>query len=100
MKTASDSKTKSASEEYPDYPLEVVRVRKVKGQWEGIEKMMDDNRNCPQILQRSQAAVSALDSLKIEILKLFLAEFLDEFVRTSNYTRLKKTGSRNCSDRS
>ena len=36
-----------------------IRLKKVKGQIEGIEKMLTENRDCEEVLQQLQAARSA-----------------------------------------
>ncbi|MBX9767582.1 MAG: metal-sensitive transcriptional regulator [Bdellovibrionales bacterium] len=90
MKAKPGSKGKSVKEKDAEHPLEKVRVRKIQGQLEGIEKMMADSRHCPQIIQQVQAVVSALGSLKVEILKRYLDECLAEAQETSNYNRLKE----------
>jgi DNA-binding FrmR family transcriptional regulator len=88
MKTKSNLKKKITAEQHPDHSPEIPRVRKVLGQLEGIEKMITNRRYCPQILQQVQAAISALNSLKMEILKRHLSECLAESAQTGNYSRL------------
>jgi DNA-binding FrmR family transcriptional regulator len=67
---------------------EVVRVHKILGQLEGVERMIDSHRPCPQVLQQVQAAISGLTSLKIEILKRHLNECVAESIQTANYSKL------------
>ncbi len=50
----------------PDIQL---RVKKIKGQIGGIEKMIEENRYCIDILTQISAARSALDSLAIKLLE-------------------------------
>lgn len=45
------------------------RISKIKGQVEGIERMIDDNRDSVDIVQQVVAVNSALKNLGIEILK-------------------------------
>jgi DNA-binding FrmR family transcriptional regulator len=66
---------------------EVVRVHKILGQLEGVEKMIDSHRPCPQVLQQVQAAISGLTSLKMEILKRHLNECVAESTQTANYSK-------------
>lgn len=73
---------------YADHTSEVLRVRKVVGQLEGIEKMITGGRHCPQILQQVQSVSSALNGLKKEILRRHLGECLAEARQTENYSRL------------
>jgi len=44
------------------------RIKKVSGQVAGIEKMIDSNRSCDDIVQQIIAARSALSALATEIL--------------------------------
>jgi len=45
------------------------RISKIKGQVEGIERMIDENRDSIDIVQQVVAVNSALKNLGIEILK-------------------------------
>ncbi|MDD3474605.1 MAG: metal-sensitive transcriptional regulator [Candidatus Dojkabacteria bacterium] len=45
------------------------RMSKIKGQIEGIERMIDENRDSVDIVQQVVAVNSALKNLGIEILK-------------------------------
>lgn len=67
---------------------EVVRVHKILGQLEGVERMIDSHRPCPQVLQQIQAAISGLTSLKMEILRRHLNECMIESTQTANYSKL------------
>ncbi|HEX9804562.1 MAG TPA: metal-sensitive transcriptional regulator [Candidatus Dojkabacteria bacterium] len=49
--------------------MEKVRLNKIKGQINGIEKMLDDDRACLEVVQQIAAARAALAQLGIEILK-------------------------------
>lgn len=44
------------------------RIHRIKGQVEGIEKMMGENKSCLTVVQQIMAAKSALSSLAVEIL--------------------------------
>jgi len=44
------------------------RLRRVRGQVEGIERMVDDERYCIDVLTQIAAARSALDRVAIELL--------------------------------
>ena len=79
---------KSTQSSRLDHSAEVVRVHKILGQLEGVERMIGSHRPCPQVLQQVQAAISGLTSLKIEILKRHLNECLAESTQTANYSKL------------
>lgn len=88
MKRKARTKQMKTATDHPDHSVEIVRVRKITGQLEGIEKMIVARRYCPEILQQIKAASSALNALKIEILKRHLRECVAESAKTQNYSRL------------
>lgn len=51
---------------------ELPRLRRVRGQIDGVEKMIADGRYCIEILQQVKAARSALKALEATILKTHL----------------------------
>lgn len=57
---------------HPDHAEQKKRVRRIRGQIEGIDKMIDERRYCIDILHQVKAARSALQSLEAEILKVHL----------------------------
>ena len=46
-----------------------LRLRKIKGQIEGIEKMLAENRSCEEIIQQLQAVNSAIKNMMIVMIK-------------------------------
>ena len=47
----------------------VTRLHRIEGQVRGIEKMVDDDRYCVDILTQISAATTALESLALQILE-------------------------------
>lgn len=60
------------SAHHPDHSIHVVRLSRVKGQVEGIERMITDRRYCPDIIAQLKAAASALRAIEAEIFKAHL----------------------------
>ena len=58
---------KQASKRGHDHSPQLKRIARIKGQVEGIERMIIDRRYCPEIIQQIKAARSALKALEIEI---------------------------------
>lgn len=54
---------------HSNHSMELPRLRKIVGQLEGIEKMIRDNRYCPEIVQQVRAANSAVKALEVAIIK-------------------------------
>ena len=50
----------------------VVRLRKIRGQIEGIEKMVEANADCPDLLMQVVSARRALKSFSEEVLESHL----------------------------
>lgn len=72
------------SEHHPDHSKELKRLHRIKGQIEGVGKMIDDKRYCPDILNQIKAARSALKSLASEILKIHMNSCVKEAFRSQN----------------
>ncbi len=72
---AKDEKSKEVAsniEHHPDHSSHIVRLKKVKGQIEGIERMIVDRRYCPDIIAQLKAASSALKAIEAEVFKTHL----------------------------
>lgn len=54
---------------HPDHSKQLARLNRISGQIEGIKKMIQDNRYCPDILMQISAVRSALKSLEANILE-------------------------------
>ena len=52
-----------------DKPLLIKRLHRIEGQVRGIEKMVDEDRYCIDILTQISAATTALESLALQILE-------------------------------
>ena len=77
------SKKKRHTHEHPDHSAELTRLKKVAGQLQGIERMIEQKRYCPEIIQQIRAATSALRSLEMAI----LTEHLNQCVREAALTQ-------------
>lgn len=60
---------KDKTEIHPDHSLQKKRLSRVKGQIEGIERMIDERRYCPDIIIQLRAAASALKAIENQIMK-------------------------------
>lgn len=52
-----------------DHSAELKRLSRIKGQVEGVERMIQERRYCPEIVQQIKAARSALKSLEASIIE-------------------------------
>ena len=65
-------KTASSVVQHPSHAAEKNRLRRIRGQVEGIDRMIDDGRYCIDIVTQIRAAKSALQSLEKAILETHL----------------------------
>lgn len=63
---------KCCDQKYPDNSKELPRLKKIAGQVNGIQKMIEEQRYCVDILQQLNAVKSALNSVQAEILETHL----------------------------
>ena len=81
---ATAEKSRSNKKINPDHGVQKKRVNRIKGQIDGIERMIDDRRYCVDILNQIKAARSALSSLEAEILKTHLRHCIQAAFQTNN----------------
>jgi len=54
--------------QHPDHGKNKGRLKRVQGQIEGVIRMIDEKRYCPDILIQIKASKKALESIEAEIL--------------------------------
>jgi len=69
---------------HPDHSKELIKLKRAKGQIEGIMGMIEENRYCPDILIQIRAAKSALQSVEHSILKTHLGHCVHNVLETQN----------------
>jgi DNA-binding FrmR family transcriptional regulator len=73
------------------------RLRKIEGQIRGLQGMVNDGKECEQILTQLRAAQSALKSVSALVLKSFLMKCYSEIGKEPTpdeiYHKLEKTVS-------
>jgi DNA-binding FrmR family transcriptional regulator len=55
-----------------------LRLKKVEGQIRGIQKMLEDNRDCMDVIQQLQAVKSAINSINQLIIKQYLNKCIND----------------------
>lgn len=56
----------------PDHQSEVLRIHRIQGQLDGVKRMIESKRYCPEILTQTKAITSAIRALEAEILSKHL----------------------------
>jgi|TARA_B110000967_G_C18844749_1_gene541349 DNA-binding FrmR family transcriptional regulator len=76
---------KNCQANHPDYKKHIPRINKVVGQLNGIKKMIEDKRYCPEIITQLKAVSSACQSLEI----IMLQKHLEKCVMEAFYSKDK-----------
>lgn len=83
QKRNSASKTMDAKET-PDHSEELNRLSRIRGQVDGIERMIREGRYCPDIMNQVRSATSALRSVEKQLLKRHLKHCVTQAIRGKN----------------
>jgi DNA-binding FrmR family transcriptional regulator len=73
---------------HPCHKKEINRLRRIKGQIEGVEKMILDSRYCPEIIMQIRAACAALKSLESTIMNTHLKHCVLDAARSKDQTKI------------
>ncbi len=65
-------RSKIGAEMHPSHEAELPRINRIIGQLEGVKKMIDERRYCPEILIQLRAIRSAVRAVEGNILKTHL----------------------------
>ena len=75
---------KSCDSKHPNYEKHIPRLNKVVGQLNGIKKMIEDKRYCPEIITQLKAVSSACQSLEIIMLQKHIENCVIEAFKSEN----------------
>ena len=63
---------------HPCHKDQISNLRRVKGQIEGIERMISDGKYCVDILNQIKATKNAMKSIEVKVLKKHIEECIKE----------------------
>lgn len=72
---------KKDSLDHPDHSVHLKRLNRVRGQLDGIEKMIQQRRYCPDIVMQLRAAAKALQAIETEVLNTHVEGCVKSAVR-------------------
>ena len=77
--------------EYPDHSKQLSRLNRISGQIDGVKKMIEERRYCPDIITQLRAISSATKSLEASLLETHLESCVaDTFNSGDNDEREQK----------
>ena len=74
---------------HPDHSKELSRLNRISGQINGVQKMIEDNRYCPDILMQLKAVRSAIQSLEANILEAHLSACVVDAFSSKNKAEIE-----------
>ena len=69
---------------HPDHSNELSRLNRIGGQVDGIKKMIEEGRYCPDIMTQIKAIRSALKSVEANILERHLAGCMTNAIKSGS----------------
>jgi len=75
---------------HPDHSSQALRLKKVRGQILGIEKMIESRRYCVDILVQFRAVSAALVAVEAKVLESHLEGCVAEVIQSKNEVESKK----------
>jgi DNA-binding FrmR family transcriptional regulator len=76
--------------EHPDHTSSLVRLKKIKGQINGLEKMIEEKRYCVDILVQFRAIASALKAIEMSILNGHIQNCVQDAMRSKSKTEIQQ----------
>lgn len=84
MNQATTTSTHCCASEHPDHNTEIARLNRLGGQVEGVKKMINDRRYCPDIITQLRAIESAAKSIQSNILQRHLQACVQDSFEADN----------------
>jgi len=70
--------------ENPDHSKEVSRLNRISGQIDGVKKMIEERRYCPDIITQLRAISSATKAVEASLLETHLGACVTETFKAKN----------------
>lgn len=74
---------------HPDHTPELNRINRISGQLDGIRRMIQEGRYCPDILAQTRAAHAALRGLEAQILKRHIEHCLRAAIESTDESEIE-----------
>ena len=88
LQTNVDKKKKTAANppvaKHHDHSPQLKRLSRIKGQVEGVERMIEERRYCPEIVMQIKAVRSALKSLEMTVIEGHVRHCVKEAIQSGD----------------
>lgn len=76
--------------QHPSHQEQMPRLNRISGQVDGIKKMIEERRYCPEILTQLRAIRSAIKSIELRILNTHLSSCVTEAFLSQDQNEQRK----------
>lgn len=76
--------------QHPSHHKQMPHLNRVSGQIDGIKKMIEEGRYCPEILTQLRAIRSAIKSIELSILDTHLSSCVTEACLSQDHAEQRK----------
>lgn len=80
-----------AQNQHANHKSEIHRIHRMMGQLEGVKKMIEEGRYCPDILAQTRAITSALRALEAGILERHVEHCVHQVLHTADKKKVEST---------
>ncbi|MCB0331270.1 MAG: metal-sensitive transcriptional regulator [Bdellovibrionales bacterium] len=81
---------KHCDELHPSHKKQISRINRLSGQLEGVKRMIESQRYCPEILTQLRAIRSAVKSLEANVLQTHLTNCVTETFSSKRVSKREK----------
>ena len=81
---------RSENRKSPDHKKQINRLSRISGQLNGVKKMIEDQRYCPDIIKQLKAARSAIKSLEHNILETHISNCVVDTFTSEDRREIKR----------
>jgi DNA-binding FrmR family transcriptional regulator len=78
------SKKNNPPEAHPDHGEDLLRLRRIRGQLDGIEKMINERRYCPEIMNQLRSVAAAVKSVETLVMGRHLRHCVADAMRAND----------------
>ncbi len=75
---------------HPSHKNQISRINRLSGQLEGVRRMIESQRYCPEILTQLRAVRSAVKSLEADVLQTHLTTCVTETFSSKRVSKAEK----------
>lgn len=79
-----------SDKKHPCHASEISRLNRISGQIDGVKRMIEEGRYCPDILTQLRAVKSAIKSVEANVLETHLQHCVTEAMNHGNAKDQKK----------